>query len=122
MIEIKQSERNTPRVLTLNGKLTLMTQDKLWRAVQHIIVEKGDRQLVLEFSEVAECDSYGISELLRLHRSIHNIGGRMVITGLNALLRRVFSITKVDTIFEIAPSLPEAIASFPGSDLKPATT
>ena len=120
MIEIEKSEQRTPRVLTLRGKLSANTQDKLWRSVQEVIVEEGDRALVLDFSEVAECDSYGISELLRLHRSIQNIGGRMVIAAANDLISKVFNITKVDTVLDLASDLSSAISSFPGSDLEPA--
>jgi anti-sigma B factor antagonist len=120
VIDIEQSEERTPRILTLSGKLNSNAQNKLWRAVQHVVVEQGDRALVLDIAGIRECDSYGISELLRLHRSIKNIGGRMVVAGANDLIAKVFSITKVDTVLNLATDLSEAIASFPGSDLEPA--
>lgn len=96
------------------------SHDKLWHAVQHEIVKNGERHLILDFSGISECDSYGISELLRLHRSIQNIGGKMVLACLNELLLKVFSITKVDTVFNIADTVPLALELFPGTDLKPA--
>jgi anti-anti-sigma factor len=88
--------------------------------VQHEIVEEGERNLILDFTGISECDSYGISELLRLHRSIQNIGGKMVLACLNDLMVKVFSITKVDTVFHIARTIPQALELFPGVDLKPA--
>lgn len=119
VINIEKRRTGDIRTLVLTGKVLSNAQDKLWHAVQHEVVEEGERQLILDFSGISECDSYGISELLRLHRSIQNIGGKMVLACLNDLLLKVFSITKVDTVFNIAETIPMAMELFPGPDLKP---
>ncbi|MEM7037812.1 MAG: STAS domain-containing protein [Bacteroidota bacterium] len=96
-------------IIDLLGKLIATTERSFWEVVQQLVVDEGARKLVVNFEKVPECDSYAISELLRVHRSIDNIKGRMVLVEMNDLIQKVFSLTKVDTVFHIAATVDDAI-------------
>lgn len=101
MIQIKHRQLADLYILDLNGQFRADTEYSFWRAVQTAVVENGARNLILNFSELSQIDSYGISELLRVQKSIHNLEGQLILVGLNDLVRRVFEITKVGELFHI---------------------
>lgn len=79
-------------------------------AVTPMIVDQGVRRLLLNFSALSQCDSMGISALLRIHSSLGNMGGYLGIYNVNELVSRVFSLTKVDDVLHICASEEEALA------------
>ena len=103
MLEINIRPNGAALVLDLSGKLLADHDHRLWSAVQNLVVDQGARQLLLNFTEVTVCDSFGIGELLRLHNSLENIGGRIILYSVNDLIGKVFDITRVGEILRIAP-------------------
>jgi anti-anti-sigma factor len=111
MLQIHIRNLDGTQVLDLKGRLLADPDHTLWAAVQSLVVDQGARQLLLNFEAVAVCDSFGISELLRLHASLHNLGGRIVLFSVNELISKVFQITHVDEVLHLAPNESEALMS-----------
>ena len=109
MIEINKRTAGEIHILDLKGKFRANAEAAFFEAVQAAVVEEGARKLVLNFADLEECDSYAISELLRVRSSILNMDGRLVIVSMNDLIKRVFHITKVEEIFEIRENETEAL-------------
>lgn len=109
MIQIHTRKAGEVHILDLKGKFRANTEGDFWNAVQASVVEGGARKLVLNFKELEECDSYAITELLRVRKSILNMGGRLIIVHINALIERVFHITKVEELLDIRESEAEAL-------------
>ena len=97
-------------VLDMVGKFRANTERLFWNAVQEAVVEQGARKLILNFEEVAECDSFGISELLRVNNSISNMRGKLYLTNVNDLVRKVLTITKVIDLLTIREDVDAAVA------------
>lgn len=110
MIDIDTRTAGDVHILDLTGKFRAHAERTFWNAVQKSVVEQGARSIILNFKQLEEIDSYAISELLRVRASLLNLRGRMRIVNVNALVARVFHITKVDEVFEISPS-EEAVLS-----------
>jgi anti-anti-sigma factor len=111
MLQIHIRNLDGIQVLNLKGRLLADPDHTLWQAVQTLVVDQGARQLLLNFEEVALCDSFGISELLRLHASLTNLGGRLVLFGMNDLISKVFQITHVEEVLHLAPDEATALMS-----------
>lgn len=110
MIAIDKRMVDGIHILDMSGKLIANSEYVFWDAIQDAVVRDKGRKVLLNFADVAECDSYGISELLRVHRSIDNLRGSMLLYNVNDLIGKVFSITKVDTILTVLPDEDAAMA------------
>ena len=111
MLTINIRQKENVQVLDLQGKLLADSDFRLWAAVQDLVVEKGARNLLINFSDVSVCDSYGIGELLRLHAALTNMDGKIVLFGVNKLIGKVFDITHVSEVLHIQGTEKEALAS-----------
>lgn len=101
MLEINHRNLAEVHILDMVGKFRANTERVFWDAVQEAVVEGGARKLILNFKEVTECDSFGISELLRVHNSIKNLRGQLYLIHVNDLVHKVLTITKVIDLLQI---------------------
>lgn len=84
-----------------------------WEFMQKnvIIDEKyinASKLMILNMEFVPFMDSIGIGELVRVNNAINSKGKKLCISGLNSNLKKVFSISEMDTIFPIFDSVNEA--------------
>ncbi len=61
--------------------------------------------LLCDLSDVSFIDSTGVGALIRLQKQSHTHGGRMVLAGECASVRRSLALMKLDTFFAWAPNL-----------------
>lgn len=101
MLQIKPRTNNDVTILELKGRFVSSTEFPFWKAVQAAVVDQGARKLLLNFEGISECDSFGITELLRVKNSVENINGKLYLCGLNHVVEKVLHITKMDEIFNI---------------------
>ena len=85
-------------------------------------VQQGERQFVFDFAETEFIDSAGLGALIAMSKLVHSHDGTVRLMQLNDDMRRLFELTKLDTLFDVvAPSaadeelvLPERSATGPG--------
>lgn len=70
---------------------------------------EGQRNIIIDMSEVKYADSSGLSSLLVGHRLCKNSDGLFVITGLNEAVSRLLNISQLDNIITVVPKVEEAI-------------
>lgn len=75
---------------------------------QAIGVPAGQR-VVLDFSAVELMSSETLGLLITLYRDLAESGGRIVLCGVQEPLLKVFTLTRLDRLFRIAPTSEEAI-------------
>ena len=71
--------------------------------------EEGARNIILDLSLVNYCDSSGLSAILMGNKLCEIASGTFVICSLNVNVQRVITISQLDKVLMICPSLPEAI-------------
>jgi anti-sigma B factor antagonist len=71
-------------------------------------IASGKTGIVLDLTGVAFIDSTGLSVLLNALRRVTRRGGRMALVCTNPTVLRLFEITKLDTTFDIQPTLEAA--------------
>lgn len=70
---------------------------------------EGQRNIILDLSNVKYSDSSGLSSLLVGHRLCKNSEGTFILTGINENLTRLISISQLENILTIVGSVDEAI-------------
>ncbi len=74
-----------------------------------LINTEGQRNIILDLSQVKFADSSGLSSLLVGHRLCKNATGSFILTGLNDAVSRLITISQLDNVLTIVPSTEEAI-------------
>lgn len=77
-----------------------------------LISGNGEKNMILDLSQVKYCDSSGLSAILVANRLCKNSGGTFVLTGLNPAVERLITISQLDTVLNITKDLPEARKMF----------
>src|ERR1022692_4404083 len=70
---------------------------------------EGIRNIILDLNEVNYCDSSGLSAILTGNKLCKGSIGTFVICGLNINVQRIITISQLDKVLMICPSLQEAI-------------
>jgi anti-anti-sigma factor len=70
---------------------------------------EGLRNIILDLSAVKYSDSSGLSSLLVGHRLCKNSEGSFIITGLNENITRLITISQLENVLSIVPTVEEAI-------------
>lgn len=109
MITITQRTLAEIVILDLSGRLIGEAGNEFLAIVTPQIVESGVRKVLLNFSALTQCDSMGISALLRIHGSLENMDGKMVICTANSLIAKVFELTHIDQVLHLEESEQEAL-------------
>ena len=64
-------------------------------------VESGQRQFVFDFARTEFIDSAGLGALISMSRLVHSHEGTVRLMRLNDDMRRLFELTKLDTLFDV---------------------
>jgi anti-sigma B factor antagonist len=120
-----QIQLTSPRVQR-SGNITIITfvPDAI-RDVENVIARElfgltdgtGDRQLLLDFTNVEYLNSMELGTLVSLHKQVKEAGGRLTLFNLSAQVFELFAVTRLDTVLGICR---EGVV--PSSILSPETT
>jgi anti-sigma B factor antagonist len=74
-----------------------------------LINTEGQRNIILDLSAVKYSDSSGLSCLLVGHRICKNSEGSFILTGINDSISRLITISQLETVLTIVPTVEEGI-------------
>ncbi len=69
----------------------------------------GEKNILLDLSQTTYCDSSGLSSILVANRLCKNAEGNFVVSGLQTALKRLISVSQLDSVLIIAEDLDEGI-------------
>ena len=98
-------------VVQVEGQLVVGNRQELKELVQRSL-DAADRRILIDFSRTGYIDSSGLGALVSISKRIREAGGELRLSGLNEDLRSLFELTKLHTLFEIAETPEQALASF----------
>jgi anti-sigma B factor antagonist len=108
-------------VVTLPEEIDVTTAE-LVREERLALLRQGATLLIADLSKTEFCDSAGVSALVRTYREASTGGSAMRLVIGTPGVRRVLSITGVDRLVDIFPSVAASLAGTPGADhARPAT-
>ena len=98
----------TRTVVDVRGQLTINNRGELKERMLARLAT-GQADFVIDFGEADYIDSSGLGVLVSLSKHIRDEGGRLKLAGLNEDLRRLFALTRLDSLFDIAETRAAAL-------------
>jgi anti-sigma B factor antagonist len=77
-----------------------------------ILNTDGVKNIIIDLSDTRYCDSSGLSAILVANRLCKNSQGTFVLTGLQEPVKKLISISQLDTILNITSTMSEAVDIF----------
>ncbi len=74
-----------------------------------VLNSEGFKNIIIDLTDTRYCDSSGLSAILVANRLCKNSSGTFVLTGLQRSVMKLISISQLDTILNIAPTVSEAV-------------
>ncbi len=106
-----KDERNGVIILKLIGSLDIGTVPNV-RIYIEPLLSTGQRKVVFDLDELEQIDSSGVTAFIVIFKRVRSNKGEMKISGLVGQPREIFNLLRLDRVFEIYPTLDEAIKSF----------
>lgn len=65
------------------------------------VMEHANKEITLDFSQLAFISSAGMRTMLQLNKLTHAQGGKIIIIGMSEEIKQIFGLTGFDKMFEI---------------------
>ena len=102
-------------LVTCEGKLDESTQRAFRDSVHPLFAEKGVK-VVIDLSATERINSDGMAAMLRLVSDAKALGCHVVFASPSAFVEEVLQRTRLNSLFDIAPSREEAVAQLQAGD------
>jgi anti-sigma B factor antagonist len=109
---VERSNQFPVEVLELKGPLTAANAAVFQNAMRR---EEPAEIVVIDFSEVPYIDSSGLGTLLTAYVTRQKSGRRMVLSGINSRVRKLFEVTRTGGLFLIFSTPEEAVSALWGA-------
>jgi anti-anti-sigma factor len=74
-----------------------------------LLSQQAQTNIIVDLSETQYCDSSGLSAILVGYRLCRNAGGAFVLAGLQDHVKKLISISQLDNMLVITPTVNEAV-------------
>ena len=111
-MELKISEERINEstvVVAVEGRLNAVTAGELKEKIKTLIADSYVN-IVLSLSGVSFIDSSGLSAIVSALKGVREKGGSLKLVGVNANVKKVFELTRLERIFEFYDDLKKALA------------
>jgi anti-sigma B factor antagonist len=111
-LKITTHEVDGVTVVALDGNVVLGEETSALREKMKSLLDEGKKKLVLDMKNVTFIDSAGLGALVGVHHSAKTRGASLKLANLGSKFKELLQITKLLTVFEVANTEADAIASF----------
>lgn len=111
-LSITERRINSTIILDLDGNIRLGESSSELHQVIRLLVERGEKELLLNLANVFYIDSCGLGELVAGYSALQNNGGQMKLLNLTNRVNELMVITKLLTVFEVYEDEEKAVNSF----------
>jgi anti-sigma B factor antagonist len=112
-MDILQRREGNVVVLDIYGTITLGESKEKFARVMDDLLSESNVNVLVNFSAINYLDSTGIGELVGYMNKFVESNRQLKLLKPHERIRKLLSITKLDTIFEIYEDEQEALNSFP---------
>ena len=99
-------------IVDIRGRITLGEGNVILRDVMVELLEKGNKHILLNMTDVAHVDSAGIGELVRSHTSVRKQGGQLKLANVSKKVQELLQMTMLSAVFDIYQDESGAIKAF----------
>lgn len=107
-MKIKLMNQGDAHILEISGELDYHSSPELREKLTELTAKQAPKILV-DLGGVDYMDSSGIATFVEVLQKAKRYQGRLILAALTAPVRGVFEIAKLDSIFEIAATVAEAM-------------
>ena len=108
-VETKQLESGVA-VIVISGRLALGGETEKLSAALDKLLTVDSKQIVFDISGLEYVDSSGVGTLVSCLTKLKKAGGQMKVAGANPRIRRIFSMTGVESMMSLYDSVAAATA------------
>jgi anti-sigma B factor antagonist len=109
-LSINRADQGDRTVVSLGGEIDVYTAPFVRERLDEAVHE-GRTNLIVDLTGVRFLDSTGLGVLVGRLKLTRSLGGSLRLVGRDERVLKVFSITGLDKVFEIHPTLDEALAA-----------
>ncbi len=112
-MDIRTRDFNSVVIFDIDGEIRRsdMTDATLHQLVKAQL-ERGRRDILLNFENVEFVDSFGVGEILASYISTNNLGGKLKLVRISKKLYLIFQVTGLVRVLEIYDDEDAALKSF----------
>jgi len=100
-MKIAVAERGNVSVIAIQGDFVIGAPETAFNQAIRDLLDRQRKLVVVDFAGLGNIDSSGIDALVSGMTSCVNAGGRMSMARLTARAKKLFEITRLDSIFDI---------------------
>lgn len=97
-------------ILHLQGNFFGDRETQKLRSVLRRLASDGNTKVVIDLGGVRRMNSMSLSVLVEMHTNYVKRGGRIILANVDKSMEDILTITRLARVFEIGPTLPEALA------------
>lgn len=110
-MKVATREVENATILAPKGKISIGIGDVILRNAIDDAIDRGTKNLLLDFHEVKRMDSSGMGELLAAHAKLQRSGGQLKLVNVPSKLLSALGATQIVSILDVFPDESEALAS-----------
>ena len=99
--------------VVISGELDAGRCDYLFGCMEHLIAG-GVSRMILDCTNLQLVSSVGLGMLVRVHARMKRIGGDVKLVGIQGVTASVIALAHLDRVFQMFPTLDEAIEAHGG--------
>lgn len=107
-LSVHTAQESGRRLLQVVGELDTETSAALMASAMELI-DSGMRDVLIDAGELTFCDSAGLSVFVHIANRIAPLGGRLVIAGVQPLVRRVLEISGLVEAIPLTETVEDAV-------------
>src|SRR2546423_889766 len=111
---LKVTEEKNIRIVAFTNNKILDAQNikEIGDSLSAMIADREFPKILLDFANVDHLSSAALGMLINVNKGIKEKNGQLRLTNIKPEIFEVFVITKLNKLFRIMPTRPEAVASF----------
>jgi anti-sigma B factor antagonist len=112
-ISVSRTTAGNVPIVAVKGEVDVYSAPALKDRISELI-ESGERTLIVDLGGVAFLDSTGLGALVEARTATTNAGGSMSVVCDQERILKLFTITGLDGVFTIHPTIGDAVAALNG--------
>ena len=103
-LEVNVTRKDNYAIVLISGEVDLYSSPKLRNKIIKLTDEKF-KTIIIDLSNVPYMDSSGVATMVEGLQLTEKYKGNLYLCGLNSMVREVFELSRLDTVFDIFESI-----------------